>query len=80
MIRTFTLTTAILAVATASQAADTAPVVRANFDQPAVAVARLSQTTPVDANTFLVQPPASVTWTVQPEAKVLATVALVTAK
>lgn len=78
MIRTFALAAAIFAIATASQAADTAP--RTTFDHPAVAVARLSQAAPVDANTFLVQPPASVTWTVQPDAKVLASAALVTAK
>ena len=44
----------------------------ANFDHPAVAVARLSQHAGIDANTFLVQPPASVRWTVPAGDKLLA--------
>jgi hypothetical protein len=38
-----------------------------------VLVARQVKT--LDPNTFLVQPPASVTWTVQPKAKLAATTA-----
>lgn len=47
----------------------------ANFDHPAVAGARLAQQAQVDANRFLVQPPASVTWTVQPAAEQVAVAA-----
>ncbi|MEY8876921.1 MAG: hypothetical protein AB9M60_10465 [Leptothrix sp. (in: b-proteobacteria)] len=37
--------------------------VHANHEHPAVTQARLAQVGAVDANTFLVQPPASVRWT-----------------
>jgi hypothetical protein len=75
MIRT-TAFAALSLFAAVSQAADAVPTVRTTFDHPAVAVARMNQTAHVDSNTFLVQPPASVSWTVQPEAKLLATVAV----
>ena len=39
----------------------------ANFEHPAVIVARRAGAVGVDANTFIVQPPVAVTWTVQPE-------------
>ena len=44
----------------------------ANFDHPAVAVARMQRSASVDANHFIVQPPVSVTWTVQPTDIILA--------
>lgn len=44
----------------------------ANYDHPAVTVARMQRFATVDANHFLVQPPVSVTWTVQPAVIVLA--------
>jgi hypothetical protein len=64
---------AVLALVSAvvAQAADqTQPARHANGEHPAVLVARQAVT--VNANTFIVQPPASVTWTVQPEAKLMA--------
>jgi hypothetical protein len=64
----------------ATHAALAADKAHANFDHPAVATARLAQQDRVDANRFLVQPPASVTWTVQPEAKLLAAATPVVAK
>lgn len=79
MIRT-TVFVALSLMAATSQATDAVPAVRTTFDHPAVAVARLNQVAHVDTNTFLVQPPASVSWTVQPEAKLLATVAVATPK
>jgi hypothetical protein len=61
----------ILAAAVTVQAAEEVrPAHHANAEHPAVQVARQRQT--VDPNTFLVQPPASVTWTVQAEPKVVA--------
>ena len=42
-------------------------VVHANHEHPAVTQARLAGTTGVDANTFLVQPPAHVQWTLASE-------------
>ena len=72
MIRTLAFTTLSLFAATASLAADASKAPRTTFDHPAIAVARLNATPHVDPNTFVVQPPASVTWTVQPEAKVVA--------
>jgi len=38
----------------------------ANAEHPAVQVARLAAERGIDANTFLVQPPASVSWTLGP--------------
>lgn len=72
--RTLVYTFAVLAFSVATaQAAEPATSAHANADHPAVAVARLAKTPTVDANTYLVQPPASVHWTVQPAAvKVLA--------
>jgi hypothetical protein len=64
----------LLASTLAAQADDGTPTPRhANGEHPAVLVAR--QVKSLDPNTFLVQPPASVTWTVQPKAKLAATTA-----
>jgi hypothetical protein len=67
----------LLVSAVSAQALEpAAPVhVHANADHPAVAVARLAKSPTIDANTYLVQPPASVRWTVPPvDVKVLAQV------
>lgn len=40
----------------------------ANFDHPAVVVARNGARTEVDPNAFLVQPPVAVTWLARPDA------------
>jgi hypothetical protein len=40
----------------------------ANFDHPAVVVARNAARPGIDPNTFLVQPPVAVTWLARPEA------------
>jgi hypothetical protein len=77
MIRTLSIAVLTLLAAQGALAADKA---HANFDHPAVATARLAQQAQVDANRFLVQPPASVTWTVQPEVKLLAAATPVAAK
>ena len=42
---------------------------RALGEHPAVLVARLASTRGIDSNTFIVQPPASVTWTRGPAAE-----------
>jgi hypothetical protein len=64
----------LLASTLAAQADDVTPPARhANGEHPAVLVARQVKT--IDPNTFLVQPPASVTWTVQPKAKLAASTA-----
>ena len=48
-------------------AASASPVhVHAHAEHPAVQVARLAATRGVDSNTFIVQPPASVTWLLGP--------------
>lgn len=80
MSRQATIAAALLLTFAAAQAADVKPAAHSNFDHPAVAVARLAQTQAVNANTFLVQPPAAVTWTVQPESKLLAGADLLAAK
>jgi len=78
MIRATALLALTLGTTVAAQAADAT---HANFDHPAVAVARMARTPVIDANTFLVQPPASVTWTtLAPEAKVVAVAAPATLK
>ena len=80
MHRSFAIAAALTLSFSAAQAADLKQGPRVTFDHPAVAVARLAPAASVNANTFLVQPPAMVTWTVQPETKVLAGVELVAAK
>jgi hypothetical protein len=68
---------ALLATTLAARAADETPPARhANAEHPAVLVAHQAKT--LDPNTFLVQPPAAVTWTVQPNAKLAATAATAT--
>jgi hypothetical protein len=63
----------VLAPALAAQAAEpAAPARHANGEHPAVLVARQAQA--VNTNTYLVQPPATVTWTVQAEPKLVASV------
>lgn len=77
MTRTLGLAILSLFAANVALAADKA---HANFDHPAVVSARLAQQAQVDANRFLVQPPASVTWTVQPRAEQVAVAAPAVAK
>jgi hypothetical protein len=40
----------------------------ANYEHPAVVIARASQPSRIDANTFIVQPPTTVSWTLESEA------------
>lgn len=44
----------------------TATPVRANAEHPAVLVARRANVPHIDVNAFLVQPPATITWTLGP--------------
>lgn len=63
----------VLAPALAAQAADQArPAQHANAEHPAVLVAHQAHV--LNTNTYLVQPPAAVTWTVQSEPKLVASV------
>lgn len=80
MQRQATVATALFLSLAAAQAAEVKPATHSNFDHPAVAVARLAQSQAVDVNTFLVQPPAAVTWTVQPDSKLLASANVLAAK
>jgi hypothetical protein len=76
----FTLIAAgLLATTLAAQADDVTPPARhTNGEHPALLVARQVKT--IDPNTFLVQPPASVTWTVQPKAKLSASASATTTR
>jgi hypothetical protein len=66
MIRTLAFSVLTVALPWAAQAADAT---RVTFDHPAVAVARMSHDARIDPNTFIVQPPASVSWTVPASSK-----------
>lgn len=54
------------AAASPGPATVTAARAHANGEHPAVRVARLASTRGIDSNTFIVQPPASVTWALGP--------------
>lgn len=67
----------VLAPAFAALATEqTGPARHANGEHPAVLVARQAKV--VNTNTYLVQPPASVTWTVQAEPKLVASAVVAT--